>query len=110
MRARDQGDLDAPILSQSRKAQNCYLAMAAMRPPRQQSGHAADSHSPSGAFTFRPCPRTSPKSSRGSLSPKTAARRARSKMPAPVRSNSAFAVSSSQTSRPSGRLKRKVTV
>jgi hypothetical protein len=29
--SRDQGALDPPILSQSRKAQNCYLAMAAMR-------------------------------------------------------------------------------
>ena len=40
MRARDQGDLDAPILSQSRKAQNCCLAMAAMRPdpPRARDG------------------------------------------------------------------------
>jgi hypothetical protein len=35
---RDQGALDLAILSQSRGAQNCYLAMAAMRPdpPRQQ--------------------------------------------------------------------------
>src|SRR5262249_13536573 len=30
--SRDQGALDAPILSQSRTAQNCYLAGAAMRP------------------------------------------------------------------------------
>src|SRR5215472_1168371 len=32
------------ILSQSRRAQNCYLAMAAMRPdpPRRQVAHAAD--------------------------------------------------------------------
>src|SRR5262245_33797082 len=31
-KSRDQGALDAAILSQSRKAQHCYLAMAAMRP------------------------------------------------------------------------------
>src|SRR5260221_10308364 len=30
--SRDQGALDAPILFQSCTAQNCYLAMAAMRP------------------------------------------------------------------------------
>ena len=30
--SRDQGALDAPMLFQSCKAQNCYLAMAAMRP------------------------------------------------------------------------------
>src|SRR5262249_13063832 len=30
--SRDQGALDLAILSQSRGAQNCYLAMAAMRP------------------------------------------------------------------------------
>src|SRR5262245_4719606 len=35
--SRDQGALDAPILSHSRKAQNCYLAMAAMRPT---AGHS----------------------------------------------------------------------
>ena len=36
--SRIKGAPDAPILSLSRKAQNCYLAMAAMRPdpPRQQ--------------------------------------------------------------------------
>jgi hypothetical protein len=41
--SRDQGALDAPILSQSRKAQHCYLAMAAMRPdpPRQAVGQVA---------------------------------------------------------------------
>src|SRR5262249_34524530 len=41
-KSRDQGALDAPIPSQSRKAQNCYLAMAAMRPdpPRGSDGRA----------------------------------------------------------------------
>ena len=34
-KSRDQGALDAAILSQSRKAQNCYIAMAAMRPDRR---------------------------------------------------------------------------
>jgi hypothetical protein len=44
--------------------------------PRQQSDTPLIRISLSGAFTFQPCPRTSPKSSCGSLSPKTAARRA----------------------------------
>jgi len=35
--SRDQGALDAPILSQSRKAQNCYLAMADA--PRPAAGY-----------------------------------------------------------------------
>src|SRR5262249_60411502 len=35
--SRDQGALDAPILSQSRKAQNCYLAMADA--PRPVAGY-----------------------------------------------------------------------
>jgi hypothetical protein len=38
--------LDAPILSQSRKAQNCYLAMAAMRPGPSRAPRAGTSHLP----------------------------------------------------------------
>ena len=60
--SRDQGALDTSRLYQSRKTQKCYVAMAAMRPATPAVGHAASSHSPSGAPMFRPCPRTSPKS------------------------------------------------
>ena len=48
--SRDQGALDTSILYQSRKAQKCYLAMAAMRPATPAVGHAVGSHSPSGAY------------------------------------------------------------
>src|SRR5262245_4489402 len=48
--SRDQGALDAPILSHSRNAQNCYLAMAAMRPDRRglepTAGTCHDADSP----------------------------------------------------------------
>jgi len=48
--SRDQGALDAPILSHSRNAQHCYLAMAAMRPDRRglepAAGTCHDADSP----------------------------------------------------------------
>ena len=73
--SRDQGALDTSILYQSRKAQKCYLAMAAMRPTTPAVGDPPLTRiRRPGRLCSGRVPIPLPKANPGPSSPKTAAR------------------------------------